>query len=145
MHRQGASALTDYFGYRMLYGGIDSDGVTERARDLTSVMAGVAQSHTIKSSCPIVMKEIYLLPEADRRLFGGVDTSLTPTFESGRTFQIQGADWRSKESLSLRGRLAVGEREVSISFLNDFWDETDGRQERPTRPVGTDQLRGRDD
>ncbi len=31
--------LTD--GYRLLYGGIDSDGITERARDVTSVMAAL--------------------------------------------------------------------------------------------------------
>ena len=34
------NALTNQ--YRLLYGGIDSDGVTERGRDSTSVMAGVA-------------------------------------------------------------------------------------------------------
>ena len=39
---RGATArLTDDF--RLLYGGIDSDGITERARDLTTVMAGVAE------------------------------------------------------------------------------------------------------
>ena len=31
--------------YRLLFGGIDSDGVTERARDITTVMAGVAKRH----------------------------------------------------------------------------------------------------
>ena len=53
--------------YRLLYGGIDSDGVTERARDLTSVMAGVAKRHAVEMSCPVVMREFYLVPEAERR------------------------------------------------------------------------------
>ena len=70
---QGRSpnALTD--SYRLLYGGIDSDGVTKRGRDLTSVMAGVAQRHAVEVSCSVVMRELYLLPEADRPLFAGIN------------------------------------------------------------------------
>ena len=40
--------------YRLLYGGIDSGGITERADDITALMAAVAQSHAVESSCPIV-------------------------------------------------------------------------------------------
>ena len=67
------SALTE--SYRLLYGGIDSDGVTERARDSTSVMAGVAKRHAVEVSCPVVMREFYLVPETDRQLFTGIDLS----------------------------------------------------------------------
>ena len=67
------SALT--MEYRLLYGGIDSDGVTERGRDLTSVMAGVAKRHAAAVSCLVVMREFYLVPEAQRRLFAGIDLS----------------------------------------------------------------------
>ena len=70
------NALTDY--YRLLYGGIDSDGITERARDITSVMAGVAKRHAVVVSCPVVMREFYLLPHAERRLFAGIDQYVTP-------------------------------------------------------------------
>ena len=63
--------------YRLLYGGIDSDGVTERARDLTSVMAGVTKRHAAQVSCPIVGRELYLLPDADRRLFAGISPHVT--------------------------------------------------------------------
>ena len=71
------SALTDE--YRLLYGGIDSDGITERARDLTSVMAAVARTHATQMSCPIIFREFYLLPDAERRLFSGIDRDVTPT------------------------------------------------------------------
>ena len=64
------NALTDE--YRMLYGGIDSEGITERARDLTSVMAGVASRHAVEVACPVVLREFYLLPDAKRRLFAGI-------------------------------------------------------------------------
>ena len=70
---QFPSSLTDE--YRLLYGGIDSDGVTERGRDLTSVMAGVAKRHAAAVSCLVVMREFYLVPDAQRRLFAGIDLS----------------------------------------------------------------------
>ena len=70
------SALTGDF--RLLYGGIDSGGITERARDITSVMAGVARRHAVQSSCLIVMRDLYLLPDADRRLFAGIDPNVRP-------------------------------------------------------------------
>ena len=74
--------------YGLLYGGIDSDGITRRSRDLTSVMAGVAKRHAAASACPIVMKDFYLVKDEKRRLFGGIDattalgrTTVTPAAE----------------------------------------------------------------
>ena len=61
--------------YGLLYGGIDSDGVTERARESTSVMAGVARRHAVEVCCLSVVREFYLVPETDRRLFDGIDLS----------------------------------------------------------------------
>ena len=65
------NALTEE--YRLLYGGIDSDGITERARDLTSVMAGVAKRHAVEVGCPAVLRDFYLAPEWQRRLFAGIE------------------------------------------------------------------------
>ena len=65
-------------GYGLLYGGIDSDGITKRGRDFTPVMAGVANRMAAAASCPVVLKDFYLLPEAERRLFGGIDVSVSP-------------------------------------------------------------------
>ena len=70
-HRGERSQLSNE--YRLLYGGIDSDGVTERARDITSVMAGVAERHATQVSCPVVMRDLFLVPEAEKRLFAGID------------------------------------------------------------------------
>ena len=67
------NAMTDDYG--LLYGGIDSDGVTQRARESTSVMAGVARRHAVEVSCLAVVREFYLVPEADRQLFAGIDLS----------------------------------------------------------------------
>ncbi|MCY4563989.1 MAG: DUF1588 domain-containing protein [Gammaproteobacteria bacterium] len=125
VHQQQQSALTDGVnGYGLLYGGIDSDGVKDRARDLTSVMAGVVQSHALESSCPIVMKELYLLPDAERKLFSGFDASMAPTFEFGDSFAIEPDSPRDTATLGLRGRMYAGEKTVSISFVNDRGDRT---------------------
>ena len=64
--------------YRLMYGGIDSSGITKRARDITSVMAAVAKTHAVQISCPIIMREFYLLPDGKRRLFSGIDKQVTP-------------------------------------------------------------------
>ena len=107
--------------YRLLYGGIDSDGVTERARDLTSVMAGVARRHAVQVSCPLVMREFFLVPEAERRLFAGVDRHVTPGSELRALFEIEAGSRAGKETLSFRGRLTAGRKTVRLTFTNDYW------------------------
>jgi len=63
--------------YRVLYGGIDSSGITQRGRDITTVMAGVAKRHAAQVGCAVVGRELYLLPDAERRLFAGIDPRVT--------------------------------------------------------------------
>ena len=108
---QRLSRLTDRNEYRLLYGGIDSDGITERARDLTSVMTGVAKSHAMESSCPVVLREFYLLPEEDRRLFTAIDTVVSPVWEDvGGTFATT-EDWGT---VTLDATLTAGEKTVRL-------------------------------
>ena len=82
--RETGSDQIFYFGYwpseltaryRLLYGGIDSEGIKERSRDLTSVMAGVAQRHAVEVACPAVLRDFFLAPEAQRRLFAGIKST----------------------------------------------------------------------
>ena len=112
--------------YRLLYGGIDSDGITERARDITSVMAGVARRHAEEVSCPVVMREVYLLPDAERRLFAGIDPRVTPASEFSSVFEVRAASRAKKETLSLSGPLTAGSKTVRVTFTNDYWDEVQG-------------------
>ena len=119
------NALTDE--YRLVYGGIDSDGITERSRDITSVMAGVAKSHAVGVSCPVVMRELYLLPDAERWLFAGIDRDVTPVSEFSDTFEISAASRADMQTFSLQGRLTAGEKTVSLAFLNDYGDERGDR------------------
>ena len=121
--------------YGLLYGGIDSDGITKRGRDLTSVMAGVAQRHASAASCPVVMKDLYLLPDVPK-LLGGIDQSVTPSSEFGSVFEIEAASRDARETLTTSGSLAAGDVTVRLSFLNDFWDEAS----RDDRNVLADRL-----
>ena len=114
------SALTSEF--RLLYGGIDSDGITERARDLTSVMAGVARRNAVAVSCPVVMRDFYLVPEAERRLFRGIDRNVTPALEFGASFEIEARSAEERETLSLNGVLEAGTKVVRLAFENDYWE-----------------------
>ena len=113
------NALTD--DYRLLYGGIDSGGVTERARDVTSVMAGVAKRHAAVVGCSAVMREIYLLPDAQRRLFSGIDPYVTPVSEFSDTFEITASSRSEMQTFFLQGHLTAGEKTVSLAFLNDYY------------------------
>ena len=71
-------------GYETLYGGIDSNGVFERARAVTPLMAAVAQAHAVQVSCAVVMREFYLWPQSRRRLFAGIDARDTPESQTPR-------------------------------------------------------------
>ena len=129
VHEQSWSWLTHQReGYGLLYGGIDSDGITARARDLTSVMAGVAQSHALQTSCPVVMKELYLLSDEERRLFEGVDTRVTPESEFGATIEIEAAIPADREIVSVRGYLPEGTATIALAFVNneEWFEGIDG-------------------
>lgn len=69
------NALTSVYG--LLYGGIDSDGVTERATDLTALMSSVVSAMANEASCPIVVQD-FSKPQSQRILFTEVQMSTTP-------------------------------------------------------------------
>ena len=121
------SKLTREYDYRLLYGGIDSDGVTDRAGDMTALMAAVAQSHALESSCPIVNREFLLWPDEKRLLFAGIDQDVTPVFEFGGTAVIEATSWRKRETNSWTGPLTAGDKTVRLEFQNDYADEKNDR------------------
>ena len=133
-HRGPLSRLTNE--YRLVYGGIDSDGVTERARDVTPVMAGVAKRHAARMSCQPVMRDFFLVPEAERRLFAGIDRFVTPGLEFGDSFEIEAGSRDEKETISVNGALRAGTKTVRLAFTNDYW----GGDDNNDRNVHLDRL-----
>ena len=118
------NALTGDYG--LLYGGIDSDGITERARDVTAVMAGVAKRHAAEVSCAVVMREFYLLPETSQRLFSGI----APDRELRARFDVASRSRSETQILSLSGALTTGTKTVRFSYGNP----------RPNRRIHLDRL-----
>ena len=108
--------------YRLLYGGIDSAGVTERAGDMTPLMASVAQRHAVELSRMVVLKELYLLANEDRKLLRGVDVRRSPAAEAGRVVAVRGS-WEVPQTLTVAGPMQRGTKTVSLAFLNGRWDE----------------------
>ena len=118
--------LTDSDEYRLLYGGIDSDGITERGNDMTALMAAVAHSHALESSCPIVRREFLLWPDENRRLFGGIDKNVSPVSEMSATAAIEAESWAERETYSWAMSLSAGTKNVLLGFTNDFYDDDTG-------------------
>ena len=108
--------------HAILYGGIDSDGVTERARDLTSVMLGVARRHSVKLSCPVVLREFYLLPDRHRLLFDGIEPSDSPADPAGESvIRAKLADLHGK-LLGVAVEPASSEVSAAYGFFVDVWN-----------------------
>ncbi|MXY68009.1 MAG: DUF1588 domain-containing protein [Acidobacteriia bacterium] len=116
--------LAQYGRYELMYGGIDSDGIAVRAGDLTPLMAAVAQRHAIEISCPVVMREFFLLPERQRRLFGGIDKTTSPVWEAFKASEITAESWRGRQTVSILVSLAAGTKTVRLAFTNDFYDSS---------------------
>ena len=121
--------------YRLLYGGIDSNGVTERARDMTALMASVAQRHAVELGRMVVVKELYLLADRERKLLRGVDIHRSPTAELGRVASIHGVR-DEPQTLAVSGSIRRGEKTVSLAFLNGQWDQ----ERRQGRHLWVDRL-----
>ena len=122
--------------YELMYGGIDSDGIAARAGDVTPLMAAVAQKHAIEVSCPIVQREFYFLPDAERRIFGGIDTTVSPVSEQHLAAEITATSSSAPQTVSLAMSLAAGAKNVRLSFTNDYWD----RETRADRNLYLDAL-----
>ena len=106
------------YSYGLLYGGIDSDGVTERTGEVTPLMAAVAQSHAAEVSCPIVLREFYLWPDESRRLFGGIDPAVTPTLELQASLEITATPRVSFQTVSVSADLPPGAATLHLGFGN---------------------------
>ena len=126
--------------YELMYGGIDSDGITVRAGDVTPLMAAVAQRHAIEVSCPIVLRDFFLLPDENRFLFGGIDRTVSPLSEVQDAFVIEAASWTERETNSLSVALSAGTKTVRLRFPNNFWNA----ETRVTRNLVLDELVVRD-
>lgn len=74
-----AEALDQVYG--LIYGGIDSLGITERATELTTLMSTVVAAMANEASCSITSND-FSKPANQRLLFPNVELSTLPTSDS---------------------------------------------------------------
>ena len=117
-HKQVNSFNDAWNSYRLLYGGIDSDGITQRARDVTPLMAAVAQTHAVRSSCPIVLRELYHMPEGQRLLFDGIDPVQSPRHDQSNLFEITATSSEDRQMISTQFSATAGEKTIRLRFAN---------------------------
>ncbi len=73
--------LSDFYGF---YGGIDSDGVTDRNTQLNTLMATVVERFSSEMVCRLVIDE-FEKEDSQRLLFSGVSINDTPQTSAGTT------------------------------------------------------------
>ncbi len=110
------NSLTDVYG--LIYGGIDSLGVTERARDLTTMMSTVVVTMANETACPMVAQD-FGRAQAQRRLFPLVGLNSLPTTHAGA---IRSNIQYLHERL-LGENLPINDPEIDATFnlFNDTW------------------------
>ena len=97
--------------YNLIYGGIDSFGITERATDLTTLMSSVVTAMANEVSCPITAQD-FGLAQNQRKLFPFVElTSLPTTNASAVRSNIQ-----YLHSRLLGEELAINDPEIDATF-----------------------------
>lgn len=116
------SNLISHYSYAITYGGIDSDGITKRAREMTSVMSQVALTHSAEMACGIVLEDFQRNSD-ERLLFNEIEPSNLPGEIDSQQFSVAGSWPQNASNYRLTTSLEAGEQIVSISYLNDIWVE----------------------
>ncbi|MFT7221894.1 MAG: hypothetical protein ACI8Z1_003517 [Candidatus Azotimanducaceae bacterium] len=132
------TTLVDQFG--IYYGDIDSNGIKTRSRELTSLMANVAEKQAASMACPAVVVD-FSRQEKDRLLFNDLSQSTTPATEFEATVDVTPESFEDRQTYSTAGSTGSGEKHAFIAFTNDFYDEEIG--DRNLRVVAL-QVRGPD-
>lgn len=111
--------------FQIYYGGIDSNGIKERSRALTSLMSNVAEKQAVEMACPAVVLD-FNRPDGERLLFDGIDRNTTPTSEVDKVFTVTAGSEEEHTTHTLSGELETGGKLIRISFLNDWYDADEG-------------------
>jgi len=122
--------------FKLYYGGIDSNGIKDRQRQLTALMSNVAEKQALEMACPAVVLD-FDKPDGERKLFNGIDRNTTPNSKAGEVYTIETKAFgesftveehgeNNPETFSYSGVLATGNNAVKVGFLNDWYDPNVG-------------------
>lgn len=107
----GARSLREASTYLLLYGGIDSDEVTERTRTPTGVMAAIQDRLAFQISCEVTAAD-FARPDGSRVLFPGVAINDTPDVAAAK---LRGA-MQFLHKRVLGEELATDDAEITRTF-----------------------------
>jgi len=110
----------------VLLGGIDGAGVTERAVELTPMIATLMLTHAAETSCLATIRE-FELPKADRRLFTFVDEFTSPESSVSEHIVVPSTDREDFKEMAITADLPRGPASFRVDFTNDYCDYQDGR------------------
>ncbi len=123
--RSGRPVLLSSAEFRIFYGGIDSDQVTERIRQPNGIMASIAMRMANELACAVTAPDFVRAPE-DRLLFPHVEPSFVPRDANG--FDVPEAELRIRKNLQhlharlLGESLALDDPELDRSYA--LWKDT---------------------
>ena len=120
------SHLTDPLN--ILYGGIDSRNVTQRADEMSAVMFNIAEKMSLATACEIVSRE-FNLPKADRRVFSDIDLETTPSRLVVEAFNAKVSNTSFETVIEFERDLPIGPITAAISFHNDYASHEFGDRE----------------
>ena len=119
------TALGDRF--RLYYGGIDSIGIKGRSRQITSLMANVAERQALTLACGVTTLDFHdNVQPSDRRLFPLVEPSTTPLSEKTLNVDVATGSYADRGAYEIDVTLTPGTKELNIRFNNDAYDESTG-------------------
>jgi mono/diheme cytochrome c family protein len=116
--------LSDKFN--IYYGGIDSIGITERAKNLTALMSNVALGQALSVSCPATVMDINR-DLSQRILFTKINRHTTPLTLAHGQFEI--AAQNNTETYNIQVNIpTTGQKTLRFSFDNQFGNGPSSRR-----------------
>ena len=108
--------------YKLLYGGIDSDDITQRLTTANGVIAAVGSRMANDVACRVTTSD-FILPPSQRRLFPYVEISYQPY--SGDGFNVPEAQERIKQNIQYLFERILGEHysleDVELEEAYNLW------------------------
>ena len=110
--------LTDKFG--RYYGGIDSNGIKDRAREMSALMVSVAERQALEVACPAVIID-FAKTNSNRLLFSDIEPEIEPGSEFVSSHLVSSESLDDKQTFKDTSELSEGEKTLSIGFSNDYY------------------------
>ncbi len=107
--------------YVIYYGGIDSVGITSRARELNTLMSNVAQTQAIAMACGATVMDFNR--HQPPKLFNHISRYITPVSHGVDAVTVA-TDSTTPTPSNVTANLPVGRHWIKVDFSNPHWDST---------------------